>query len=104
MHKLTLIFHRQDDTELFESRWSHEFVPQAEEMPGIRKVTVSRVLGGTSPDVDIVLLHEFHFDDRDALEAAMDSPEGQVAGRTLIDIAGDQVEILISEHHEDDSS
>jgi uncharacterized protein (TIGR02118 family) len=101
VHKLILIFHRQEDPDHFESRWSHEFVPLAERMPGVRKVAVSRVLGGLSPQSDTVLIHELYFEDRGALETGMASSPGQKAGETLMDIAGDSVEILFSEHRED---
>lgn len=102
MHKLVLLFHEPADLAEFERRWSEEFVPQAERMPGLRRVTVSRVIGGLQEgQPDLHLMHELYFDDRRALERAMASEQGQKAGQTLISIAGESVELLFAEHRED---
>jgi uncharacterized protein (TIGR02118 family) len=102
LYKLTLLFHKPDDPMAFETRWSEEFVPRAEKMPGIRRVAVSRVTGGLEEDVDLHLMHEFFFDDAEALREAMASPEGQSAGRTLMEIAGPFVSLFFSEHLEEE--
>lgn len=102
MHKLTLIFHKPEDPLAFETRWSEEFVPRAEKMPGIRRVAVSRVTGSLDEDVDIHLVHEFFFDDAEALRLAMASPEGQSAGRALMEIAGPYLTLFFSEHLEEE--
>jgi uncharacterized protein (TIGR02118 family) len=101
LYKLTLLFHKPDDPLAFETRWSEEFVPRAEKMPGIRRVAVSRVTGGLDEDVDIQLVHEFFFDDADALREAMVSPAGRSAGRVLMEIAGPFVTLFFSEHLEE---
>jgi uncharacterized protein (TIGR02118 family) len=102
VHKLMLLFRRPEDVDGFEQRWSHEFVPRAERMAGIRRVTVSRVYGGPSGQADLHLVHEIFFDDAEALQRALVSPEGIEAGRTLIDIAGDFVSLCFAEHLEED--
>ncbi|MGA9533494.1 MAG: EthD family reductase [Anaerolineales bacterium] len=101
MHKLILLFHKPDDVDQFEQRWSHEFVPTAEAMPALRRVSISRIHGGLSPDSDIYLVHELYFDDRRSLEEAMASAEGQHAGKLLVSIVGDKVDVLFAEHLED---
>ena len=101
MHKLILIFHQTDDMDTFEQRWSEEFVPLAEQLPGLRRVAVSRVRRQLSEGRGVRLIHELFFDDRQALEAGMSSPVGQRAGQTLIDIAAEAVEVLTAEHAED---
>lgn len=102
MHKLTLIFHKPEKPIDFETRWSEEFVPRAEKMPGIRRVAVSRVTGGLDEEVDILLVHEFFFDDAHALRQAMASPAGQAAGRALMEIAGQFLTLFFSEHLEEE--
>lgn len=101
MHKIILLFHTPDDVDDFEDRWSHAFVPAAEAMPGLRRVSVSRIHGGLSPKSGIYLIHALYFDDRRSLEEAMESPAGQEAGRTLVSIAGEAVDVLFAEHLED---
>ena len=102
MHKLLLAFPRPADAAAFEDGWSQEFVPQAEQMPGIRKVTVSRVVERLAGEADLYLVHEFIFDDLAAARAAMASPQGQAAGRALMGLAGENVSICLVEHLEED--
>lgn len=102
MHKLMLLFERPENTAEFERRWSEEFVPQAERMPGLRRISVSRVTGRVEKtESGLYLVHEFYFDDRAALEQAMASEAGQQAGRTLVSLAGESVQLLFAEHMED---
>ena len=102
MHKLMLLFRRPIDVEAFETRWSHDFVRAAEKMPGIRRVTVSRISGGISQAVDMHLVHEFYFDNAESMRRAMASPDGQKAGKILMSFAADIVTLCFAEHWEDD--
>jgi uncharacterized protein (TIGR02118 family) len=97
-----LLFRRPDDVDSFEQRWSHEFVPRAEKMPGIRRVTVSRIYGSPAGRAELHLVHEIFFDDAEALQRALVSPEGVEAGQTLINIAGSFVSLSFAEHLEED--
>lgn len=102
MHKLMLLFRQPKDVEIFEARWSHEFVRAVEKMPDIRRVTVSRISGGVSNAVDLYLVHEFYFEDAESMRRAMASPNGQVAGRILMSFAADIVTLCFADHWEDD--
>src|SRR3989304_124734 len=62
MHKLMLLFRRPTSIEGFETAWSAEFVPSAEQMPGIRRVAVSRAVESLAGPADLYLVHEFFFD------------------------------------------
>lgn len=101
MRKLMLIFRRPKDVATFEARWSHDFVRAAEKMPGIRRVTVSRINGGLSDVVDFHLVHEFYFDNAESMRRAMASTNGQEAGRILMSFAADIVTLCFAEHWED---
>jgi uncharacterized protein (TIGR02118 family) len=102
MHKLMILFRQPGDILEFEERWSREFVPLAEKMPGIRRVTVSRVVGGPGDESDIHLVHEFFFDDLKALRSAMASEEGQKAGHALMAISSEFSTLCFAEHLEED--
>ncbi len=101
MHKLMILFRRSADTLDVETRWSNEFVMRAEAMPGLRRVSVSRVVGGPAGDVDLHMVHEFYFDDLSALQQALSSPEGQVAGKALMSFAAENVTLCFAEHMEE---
>ncbi len=102
MYKLMILFRRPSDLEAFEQAWSHEFVPRAEKMPGIRRVAVSRVQGAPAGEADLHLVHELYFDDAEALQQAMVSPEGQEAGRALMAFAAEYASLYFAEHQEED--
>ncbi len=96
-----LIFRTPPDVPSFEARWSEDFVPRAERMPGLRRVILSRVVGGPAGSVDVHLVHEFVFDNPEAVQAAMVSPEGQAAGRALMGFAASRVTLCFAEHLEE---
>ena len=101
MHKLIVLFEPPDDEQAFQLNWQ-KFLGLAEKMPGLRRETVSRVermLFGKS-EGELVLIHELLFDSKEALEAAMQSPEGQAAGTFLQSFAGGRVMLLLAEHME----
>jgi uncharacterized protein (TIGR02118 family) len=102
VHKLILVFKAPPDPTAFERRWSEEFVPVAERMPGLRRVSVARAYGGPSGPSEVYRVHEFYFDDEEALRRAMASPEGQQAGRALMGFAARQVSLTFAEHLEEE--
>lgn len=101
MHKLMILFKRSADSLDMETRWSNEFVKRAEAMPGLRRVSVSRVTGGLSGEVDLHMVHEFYFDDLQALQQGLASPEGQIAGKALMSFASEHVTLCFAEHMEE---
>ena len=97
-----LVFRPPLDPTGFEQRWSEEFVPRAEKMPGLRRVALARAYGGPAGPTDVYLVHEFFFDDAEALRQAMTSPEGIEAGRSLMGFAARQVSLAFAEHLEEE--
>lgn len=100
-HKLLILFKTPTDPDAFQRRWSEEFVPLAEALPGLRRVVVSLAHGGPAGPVDVHLIHELHFDNLETVKAAMAAPEGLRAGRCLVDLAGKRAELMFAEHMED---
>ncbi len=101
IYKLILLFRQPADPAEFERRWSEEFVPLAERLPGLQRVVVSHTHGGPAGPVEFYLIHELHFAGMSALTAAMASPEGIAAGQCLVRLAGNSATLLFAEHMED---
>jgi uncharacterized protein (TIGR02118 family) len=101
MHKLMLLFQKPDNVLEFEQSWSDAFVATAERMPGIIRVGVTRIYGSPSSEPDLHMIHEFYFEDEDALRRAMLSEEGQQTGQALLSFAADLVTIVFAEHLEE---
>jgi len=100
MHKLVILIHRSPQAETLERRWSDGFVPAAERLPGLRRVVVTRPVGAPASTPRFQLIHELFFDDLDSLQAAMTSPDGQAAGRALMEFASAEAELFFAEHLE----
>jgi uncharacterized protein (TIGR02118 family) len=101
MHKLMVLFKSSQDVLALETRWSNEFVGRAESMPGLRRVSVSRIVGGPGGGLDLHLAHEFYFDDMKALKEGLASSQGQEAGQALMAFASEHVSIYFAEHLEE---
>lgn len=100
-YKLIILFRQPPDPAEFERRWSEEFVPLAECLPGLERVVVSHTHGGPAGPVDIYLIHELHFSNQADLTAALSSPEGVAAGQCLVRLAGRLATLIFAEHMED---
>ncbi len=101
MQKLVILFESPENGQAFQLGWQ-KFLGLAEQLPGLRRETVSRVermLFGR-PEGELVLIHELLFDSKEVLEAAMQSPEGQAAGTFLQSLTGGRVILLFAEHME----
>ena len=98
---MTLLFRKPEEPEYFEEQWTRLFLPFAEQMPGVERVTVSHVIGEPDGTSDYYRMHEFYFADRQALDHALTSEKGVRAGNALMAFAGEITTILISEVFEE---
>lgn len=101
MHKLVILIEPQEDWNKFEQDWP-KFLKLAENMPGLMRETstpIQRVLHGKFA---VSMIHELYFNNMDDLRIAMDSPQGQEAGKILQIITGGQVTLLFGDHLEDE--
>lgn len=103
MYKLIIIFDQPPDTLTFLTGWQ-AFLHMAEQMPGLRRETVSLIedviysAGKPRP----FKIHEFYFDDRAALDAALTSDAGQQAGEWLHQFTSGRFTLYIAPHQEAD--
>ncbi len=104
MYKMTLLFRKPEDPERFEEQWTRMFLPFAERMPGVERVTVSHVIGEPDGTSDYYRMHEFFFADQKALDHALTSEKGLQAGNVLMTFASEITTILFSEVFEEPRS
>lgn len=85
MYKLFAIWTHPDDVEAFERYYGEVHAPLAAKIPGLQRLVLTRtadVLGeGESPFHRIA---ELWFEDAEALDAAVDSPELQAAAEDVV--------------------
>ncbi len=80
--KLIALYKQPADPNAFEEVYFKEHLPLMAKVPGLQKTVITRftrTLMGEAP----YLMAEFHFADKDALKAAMKSPEMAAAGDNL---------------------
>jgi uncharacterized protein (TIGR02118 family) len=76
-----------DALHVFLDRYEQEHLPLIAAVPGLRSMTIHRVVQSFTPESDLILTNQMVFDDRDALDVAMASEPMRQAGRNLRDIA-----------------
>ena len=96
MTKLVALYRTPPDKELFDKKYFEEHLALVDKMPGLRKTEITRLksLGG---DEKYYLQAEMYFDDNDALNASMASPEGKAAASNLMSFAKELVIMMIGE-------
>jgi uncharacterized protein (TIGR02118 family) len=98
MVKLVVAYGAPDDPAAFDEYYAQTHVPLAEKVPDVRRFEAGRILG--SPDgspAPFYFLAELSFDNVEALQAAMGSPEGQAAADDLANFATGGATFMIAE-------
>ncbi len=99
MVKLVLLFRIALDSGDIERRYGAN-LGLLKKMPGVKRIIEGRVLGGPGGSVAYRQVVEVYFDDFPALDAALNAPEGVIAGKDLISLAGSDVEVMFVEEVE----
>ena len=81
----------------FLDRYEAEHLPLIASVPGLRSMTVSRVVHSFTPESDLVLVNQMEFDDRVSLDQAMESDPMRQAGRNLRAIAPGMLTLVVLE-------
>jgi len=102
MHKLTIFFYPPSPNQEFDQEGWQKFMGLAEKMPGLCRETVSDVdeFVYGSQGHRYAKIHEFYFDSRAALDAALQSEEGQTTGAFLHEFTRKRFTMIIAEHKE----
>ena len=102
LYKLIILFGKPSAPLDFVTGWQ-AFLKMAEQMPGLRRESVSLVDSVIYGENKPFKIHEFYFDDRAALEAALASDAGQQAGEWLHQFTGGNFSLLTAPHQEADA-
>lgn len=99
MHKL-IIFIESTVTPDFHVFWPR-FLHAAENMPGLRRESTSRVNQVLFGDLQCALIHELYFDSYPALQLGLASEFGKQAGALLQEMTAGRVRLMVADHSED---
>lgn len=100
MVKLIALYKNPTDKASFDDNYFNSHVPLAMKMPGLMKVEVSRVIGSPLGESQYYLMAELYFANKEALDAAMGSPEGKASAKNLMGFAKELVYMMFAEVEE----
>jgi len=100
MFKLMILIEPEIEQEAFFEGWPR-FLQHAEQMPGLEKLVTAPVHQTLFGHYQPLMVHELYFESREALELALASEHGVAAGKTLQEITGGRVSLLVAAHLED---
>ena len=98
MVKLMVLYGKPEDPSVFDAHYASTHAPLAEKIPNLRRYEHGKALG--TPDgseAPYYYVAELSFDDPDALQAAMSSPEGQAAGGDVANFATGGVTMFVAQ-------
>lgn len=83
MFKFVTLYRRVDDEIALENFFSHKNLPLAENLPGLKRSEVSRVLGKPGGESRYHLMYELYFEEAEVFYEALGSDAGQELMRAL---------------------
>ena len=97
MVKLVALYRKPQDTQAFDDHYFNIHAPLIKKLPGLRRFEVCRVTGAPIGESKYHLIAEMYFENREALDAAMASPEGKTSAKDLMSFAAELVTIFYTE-------
>ncbi len=96
MLKLIAVYDKPEDSAAFDQHYNEVHIPLVKKMPGLQKLEVSRVRGAPGGEPRYYLVAEMYFADRDAIKAALMSPEAMAAREDLQSFAAGKYHMMIA--------
>lgn len=95
MAHLTVLYHQPTDPDAFRRHYEQKHLPLAQALPGVQDLQYSLHVDKLVGDADVFAVFRAAFASREALEAALASPEGQAAQADVPTFADGGVTILV---------
>lgn len=100
MVKLIAVYQKAVNVAAFEQHYREIHCPLAMKLPGLKKCELGWVRGSLGGEPRYHLVAELFFEDRAALDVAINSPEGKAAAKDVASFAGPLVHLLIADVEE----
>jgi uncharacterized protein (TIGR02118 family) len=97
MVKLIALYRPAADAAEFERYYRETHLPLAMRVPGLRKCEVAWVYQGLGGPARYRLVAELYFDDREALQRGLASPEGQAVSADVGKFAAEIIHVVLSD-------
>jgi uncharacterized protein (TIGR02118 family) len=100
MTKLIALYRKPPDTAEFERHFDRIHTPLLKKCPGLRKLEITRITGAPIGEAKYFLMAEMYFDNNDAMNGALASPEGKVVIKDILGFAADVITVFHGETDE----
>ncbi|MBI4534859.1 MAG: EthD family reductase [Ignavibacteriae bacterium] len=97
MTKLIALYRKSSDPAAFDKHYNTVHTPLVKRYPGLRKLEITRITGAPIGETKFHLMAEMYFDSKDAMDAALASPEGRAVAKDLMSFAADVVTVFFGE-------
>jgi uncharacterized protein (TIGR02118 family) len=98
MVKLIVLYGKPEDPAAFDAYYAGTHAPLADKVPGLKRFEYGKALGSADgSEAPYYYVAELSFDDPEALQAGMASPEGQVAGADVANFASGGVTMFVAQ-------
>jgi uncharacterized protein (TIGR02118 family) len=97
MVKLVALYRKPADIEHFDKHYFNSHLPLVNNIPGLRKVEITRINGAPIGETPYHLMAEMYYDSVEAMNAANASPEGKATARDLMSFAANIVSMFYGE-------
>lgn len=79
MWQFVVMYRRPDDPDAFDRHYREVHVPLTWKFPGLRRMTISKVLPSAEGHDDVYMISTMYWDDLESLQAALKSPARSAA-------------------------
>ncbi|MBI1807982.1 MAG: EthD family reductase [Ignavibacteria bacterium] len=97
MIKLTALYRKPADPELFDKHYYDIHIPLIKKTPGLRRIEITKITGAPIGESKYHLMAEMYYDSMEMMNAGNASPEGKAAARDLMSFAADVVTLFFGE-------
>jgi uncharacterized protein (TIGR02118 family) len=87
MVKLVILYKTPPDVAAFDAHYFNTHVNIANKIPGLLKTEFSQIFGSATGKSEYHLMAELYFEDMNALNAGMSSPQGEAAAQDVMGFA-----------------
>jgi uncharacterized protein (TIGR02118 family) len=97
MFKMSALFKQPKDKEKFDEYYFNTHAPLTEKIPGLRKMTVTKIVGSPMGESEFYMQCDMYYDDFEAFKVASKTPEAKASGKDVMSFAGDIVTFMFGE-------
>ncbi len=95
--KVIALYKQPKDKEMFDEHYFNVHGPLTANIPGLREMNVTKIVGSPMGKSEFYLHCEMIYDDMASLQKAMKTDEGKASGKDAFEFAGDIITLMIGE-------